>query len=134
MNNGGGFALGGNGAGGGGGPSRLDDINPESIERIEILKGAAAATLYGTQASNGVIQIFTKQGQFSKPKFTVEMEASTIKYPDAFHVNTGFARTDVQAQAMSDAFGFTVLEGALGPELNERVRGAVVRAAEPASS
>ncbi len=108
VNNGGGFALGGNGAGGGGGPSRLDDINPESIERIEILKGAAAATLYGTQASNGVIQIFTKQGQFSKPKFTVEIEAATIKYPDAFHVNTGFARNDEQAKSMSDAFGFTV--------------------------
>ena len=45
-----------------GNPSRLDDIPPESIERVEILKGAAAATLYGTEASNGVIQIFTKRG------------------------------------------------------------------------
>src|SRR6266851_4854472 len=49
------------GAGGGGTPSRLDDINPEAIDRIEILKGAAAATLYGTEASAGVIQIFTKK-------------------------------------------------------------------------
>lgn len=48
------------GTGGGGSPSRLDDINPAAIERIEILKGAAAAALYGTEASNGVIQIFTK--------------------------------------------------------------------------
>ena len=39
----------------GGSPSRLDDLNPEAIDRIEILKGAAAATLYGTEASNGVI-------------------------------------------------------------------------------
>ncbi len=46
-----------------GGASRLDDINPDAIERVEILKGAAAATLYGTEASNGVIQIFTKQGR-----------------------------------------------------------------------
>ena len=46
---------------GGGSPSRLDDINPESIERVEILKGASAATLFGTEASNGVIQIFTKK-------------------------------------------------------------------------
>ena len=38
---------------GGGAGSRLDDINPESIERIEILKGASAATLFGTEASNG---------------------------------------------------------------------------------
>ena len=42
--------------------SRIDDIDPNSIERIEVLKGAAAATLYGTEASNGVMQIFTKKG------------------------------------------------------------------------
>jgi len=44
------------------GTSRLNDINPEDIERIEIIKGPAAATLYGTEASNGVIQIITKKG------------------------------------------------------------------------
>lgn len=42
--------------------SRINDINPEDIESIEILKGPAAATLYGTEASNGVIQIITKRG------------------------------------------------------------------------
>src|SRR5688572_7523988 len=44
------------------GSSRMNDINPEDIERIEIIKGPAAATLYGTEASNGVIQIITKKG------------------------------------------------------------------------
>jgi TonB-dependent SusC/RagA subfamily outer membrane receptor len=42
--------------------SPLNDINPEDIARIEVIKGAAATTLYGTEASSGVIQIFTKQG------------------------------------------------------------------------
>ena len=42
--------------------SRLNDIAPEDIESIEIIKGPAAATLYGTEASNGVIQIITKRG------------------------------------------------------------------------
>jgi len=42
--------------------SPLGDINPADIERIEIIKGAAAATLYGTEAAGGVIQIFTKRG------------------------------------------------------------------------
>lgn len=42
--------------------SRFNDINPEDIESIEIIKGPAAATLYGTEASNGVIQIITKRG------------------------------------------------------------------------
>lgn len=43
--------------------SRLDDFSPRDIESIEIIKGPAAATLYGTEASNGVIQIITKKGQ-----------------------------------------------------------------------
>ena len=42
--------------------NRLNDINPEDIESIEVIKGPAAATLYGTEASNGVIQIITKKG------------------------------------------------------------------------
>src|SRR6478672_6145889 len=54
---------------GGGQTSRLEDIDPESIERIEVLKGAAAATLYGTEASNGVIQVFTKRGSNSATRW-----------------------------------------------------------------
>ena len=69
------------GAGGGGGPSRLDDINPEAIERIEILKGSAAATLYGTQAANGVIQIFTKRGQAGEQRWDVGIEQGFTRYP-----------------------------------------------------
>ena len=42
--------------------SPLADINPEDIERIEGIKGSAATSLYGTEASSGVIQIFTKRG------------------------------------------------------------------------
>jgi TonB-dependent SusC/RagA subfamily outer membrane receptor len=45
--------------------SRLGDLNPEEIESIEIIRGPAAATLYGTEASNGVIQIITKKGRMS---------------------------------------------------------------------
>ena len=48
---------------GGSGGSALDDINPEDIASIEIIKGPAAATLYGTEASAGVIQIITKKGR-----------------------------------------------------------------------
>lgn len=42
--------------------SPLGDIHPDDIERIEVIKGAAASTLYGTEAAGGVIQIFTKRG------------------------------------------------------------------------
>ncbi len=54
---------------GGAGASRLNDINPQDIETIEVIKGPAASTLYGTEASNGVIQIITKRGKAGKPKF-----------------------------------------------------------------
>ena len=50
--------------------SRLNDIDPNSIESIEVIKGPAAATLYGTEASNGVIQIFTKKGTPGAARFT----------------------------------------------------------------
>jgi TonB-dependent starch-binding outer membrane protein SusC len=69
------------GLSGTGNPSRLDDIPPESIERVEILKGAAAATLYGTEASNGVIQVFTKRGRAGAPQFTAQADWTAISTP-----------------------------------------------------
>lgn len=50
------------------GTNRLVDINPNDIERIEVINGAAAAAIYGSRASNGVVQIFTKRGKSGKPK------------------------------------------------------------------
>ncbi len=52
----------GGGTTGSGPASRMSDINPEDIESIEIVKGPAAAVLYGTEATGGVIQIITKRG------------------------------------------------------------------------
>ena len=49
--------------------SRLNDVNPEDIESIEVLKGPSAATLYGTEASNGVINIITKKGAGGAPRW-----------------------------------------------------------------
>jgi TonB-dependent SusC/RagA subfamily outer membrane receptor len=55
-------------------PSPLNDIDPNDIERIETIKGAAATTLYGTQAAAGVIQIFTKNGfAGDKPRWTLQI-------------------------------------------------------------
>ncbi|MGY6559154.1 MAG: SusC/RagA family TonB-linked outer membrane protein [Nitritalea sp.] len=55
---------------GGASQNRLVDINPADIERIEVLKGAAAAAIYGSRASNGVVQIYTKRGKVGKPRFS----------------------------------------------------------------
>jgi TonB-linked SusC/RagA family outer membrane protein len=62
---------------GGAGASRLNDINPEDIENIEVIKGPAAATLYGTEASNGVIQIITKRGRSGKAQFAFNTRQGT---------------------------------------------------------
>ena len=44
----------------------IPDLNSQDIESVEVVKGAAASSLYGSQAANGVIQITTKQGRFSR--------------------------------------------------------------------
>ena len=55
--------------------NRLADINPADIDRIEIIRGAAAAALYGSRANNGVVQIFTKRGVIGKPRVTFTTRA-----------------------------------------------------------
>jgi TonB-linked SusC/RagA family outer membrane protein len=44
-------------------PSRLNDLNPEDIESIDVIKGPSAAALYGTAGANGVIRVTTRQGR-----------------------------------------------------------------------
>ncbi len=57
--------------------SPLDNINPNDIERIEVIKGSAATTLYGTEASAGVIQVFTKRGAAGAPVWTAEVKGGS---------------------------------------------------------
>tara|TARA_R110000868_G_scaffold67368_1_gene200102 strand:- start:49306 stop:52491 length:3186 start_codon:yes stop_codon:yes gene_type:complete len=64
---------------GGQSPSRLDDINPEDIESIEVVKGPSAATLYGSIAANGVILITTKKGRVGEPKWSAFMESGLVE-------------------------------------------------------
>lgn len=89
--------------------SRLNDINPEAIDRIEILKGAAAATLYGTEASNGVIQIFTKKGSAGDLQWSMKLDQNFSSYPAGqIKPNSGFARTSEDASRLSQLFGRTI--------------------------
>jgi len=54
--------------------SRLNDLDPTNIESVDIIKGPAAATLYGTEASTGVIRITTKSGVEREPRFTLRTD------------------------------------------------------------
>ncbi|MDF1504175.1 SusC/RagA family TonB-linked outer membrane protein [Roseisolibacter sp. H3M3-2] len=74
---------------GGQAPSRLDDLNPEEIESIEVLKGPAASGLYGTQAANGVVQITTKRGRAGRTNYTVYGERGLTQEVSNFPPNYG---------------------------------------------
>jgi TonB-dependent starch-binding outer membrane protein SusC len=73
---------------GGQSPSRLNDINPEDIESIEIIKGPSAATLYGSVAANGVIRITTKRGRAGSARWNAFFEGGQVRdvgdYPANF--------------------------------------------------
>jgi TonB-linked SusC/RagA family outer membrane protein len=51
--------------------NRISDLNPNDIETLEVLKGASAAALYGSKASNGVVVITTKRGRSGENHATV---------------------------------------------------------------
>jgi TonB-linked SusC/RagA family outer membrane protein len=79
----------GNGSGigvGGTSPNRVNDLNPDEIENIEIVKGPSAATLYGTDASNGVIVITTKKGRAGRAEWLTYGEVGTIKDRNSYPV------------------------------------------------
>ncbi len=64
--------------GGGAVTSRVNDILPQDIEDIEIVKGPSAATLYGTNAANGVVVITTKRGKAGRTNWNFQTEAGTL--------------------------------------------------------
>jgi TonB-dependent SusC/RagA subfamily outer membrane receptor len=69
--------------------SPLNDINPADIERVEVIKGPAATTLYGTEAASGVIQIFTKAGQPGGARFTLQTDQG-FAHVNKFGPTVGF--------------------------------------------
>jgi TonB-linked SusC/RagA family outer membrane protein len=58
--------------------NRIADLNPQDIERIEVLKGGSAAAIYGSKATNGVVIITTKRGQAGKPQFNMTQRFGTF--------------------------------------------------------
>jgi TonB-linked SusC/RagA family outer membrane protein len=102
--------------------SGLNDINPENIESIEIIKGPSAATLYGTDAANGVIIIKTKRGGESAPRLNSWIEVGSIQEVSDFPENTRlisratgqrtflFRQPNRQAARADSLLAFTPLE------------------------
>ncbi|TPN81755.1 SusC/RagA family TonB-linked outer membrane protein [Aquimarina algicola] len=69
--------------------SRLADLDLNDVERIEVIQGAAAGTIYGAQGANGVIQIFTKKGKAGKINVNLR---SRVGFSTALEGN--FGKTD----------------------------------------
>lgn len=68
----------------------LNSLNPEEIESLEIVKGPAAATLYGTGAANGVIVVTTKRGRADETRWSWYTEQGRVEdkgqYPDSYMI------------------------------------------------
>ena len=74
----------------------LADINSQDVEKMEIIKGAAASSLYGSDAANGVVQIFTKRGAGlaeGQSNFTFRNEYGQSYLPKKVPLNTSTAYT-----------------------------------------
>src|SRR5687767_6305088 len=69
-------------------PARVNDLNPDEIESISVVRGPSAVPLYGTAGANGVIVIQTKRGIAGRPQFTYFTEQGAHvdrnTYPDAY--------------------------------------------------
>ena len=99
-------------------PSPLDYIDPNSIETIEVVKGASAATLYGQDAANGVIIITTKKGRAGPARWTASTERGMTEmagsYPDLMlrlgHALTSDERVFCPINNRSGGFGSSICQ------------------------
>ncbi|MFL5386858.1 MAG: SusC/RagA family TonB-linked outer membrane protein [Longimicrobiaceae bacterium] len=95
-NNKGGFGVGGQS------PNRLNDINPEDIQNIEVLKGPAASAIYGTAAANGVLLITTKRGRAGTTVWRTYGEAGNVKDMTNYPPNYLSVQTVTPGEALYD--------------------------------
>ena len=96
--------------------SRLGDISPEDIDNIEIVKGPSAATLYGTDAANGVILITTKKGRTGSARWTGYAESGVLTDRNRYSPNytlAGMSSTTLKPLILSGQ-GCTLLAVSLG--------------------
>ena len=104
------YAGGNNITGGNGGVtqgSRLNDINPSDIESVNVLKGASAASLYGSKAANGVVVITTKRGQRGKAKISFKSSYSFDDISERIPMQSswGQGRSGVYGESRAESWG-----------------------------
>jgi TonB-linked SusC/RagA family outer membrane protein len=92
--------------------SRFDDINPDDIETIEVLKGPAASALYGTAAANGVIQITTKRGRSGRTQWRLFSQYGSQIDPTDYPAN--YFNVGTLASGATANFSCTMDNASLG--------------------
>lgn len=105
----------GSGSFAGGNP--LDNINPNDIESIEVLKDAAAAAIYGSRASNGVVLITTKRGQTGKARITLNTYIGTNQAQRKLEMMNGQQWIDQAVEVINAQYMASY--GALGANVND---------------
>ncbi len=97
--------------------NRAIDINPDDIESVNVLKGGAAAALYGTRGANGVILITTKKGGFNQP-FQIDFNSSTefLQVNKMPGLQTGYGQ-GFEGQPLT--FGQPLSQFSWGPAIGE---------------
>lgn len=87
--------------------SRLNDINPNDIESVQILKGASAAALWGSRAANGVMVITTKSGAAGKPKISFKSSLSFDEVSERIPMQTtwGQGRNGSYSPTSAESWG-----------------------------
>ncbi|RPD42449.1 SusC/RagA family TonB-linked outer membrane protein [Chitinophaga barathri] len=83
--------------------SRIADINPADIENVEILKGASASAIYGSQASAGVVIITTKKGRAGKTRFQFNQDAGFASVSRLMGTKLELTGDDIDARGWSSA-------------------------------
>jgi TonB-linked SusC/RagA family outer membrane protein len=92
----------------------LADLNPADIESIEILKDAAAAAIYGSRASNGVVLITTKRGKQQKTQISVNSYYGNQEVWRRLEPLSGPEYVGLVQEMVRERFGATIKPGALG--------------------
>ena len=98
--------------------SRLNDINPSDIESVNVLKGASAASLYGSAAANGVVVITTKKGKRGKARvsFKTSYSFDEISERIAMQDTWGQGRSGVYGETRAESWGDYIADRSGGPD------------------
>jgi len=98
-------------------PNAASDINPADIESVEILKGSAAAAIYGARAAEGVVLITTKSGRVGPTRYSLRTTMQFDEASQGVPLQRRYGQGSGGVAAVCGAPGCRLTSGSWGPEL-----------------